>query len=180
MRLRVIAGSLGSRLFDAPVGSKTHPMSEKARGAIFNVLGDIEGLSLLDAYSGSGAIAIEAVSRGARGVVAIDSDKKASQTIRQNVDQLGVSIKVTQANISSWLDRNSEMDFDIVVCDPPYNAINKVHLNKLVKVVKIGGTMVISLPNKYLKNLNDFDNDIALVTSKNYNDAILAFYRRIG
>lgn len=65
MKLRVISGSLGGRLINSPPGNKTHPMSEKMRGAIFNILGNIEGLDVLDAYSGSGAIALEAISRKA-------------------------------------------------------------------------------------------------------------------
>ena len=71
--MRIISGVLGGRVFKAPNGNKTHPMSEKIRGAMFNSLGDISGLTVLDAFSGSGAVAIEAFSRGAEHVVAVDS-----------------------------------------------------------------------------------------------------------
>jgi 16S rRNA (guanine966-N2)-methyltransferase len=67
--MRVVAGSLKGRIFNEPSGHQTHPMSEKVRGALFNALGDIEGLSVLDAFAGSGALSFEAVSRGAKSVV---------------------------------------------------------------------------------------------------------------
>ena len=83
--MRVVSGSLGGRLFDSPRTHRTHPMSEKARGALFNTLGDIHGLRILDAYAGSGAITIEAESRGAQHVTAIDIDVEAIRTIASNV-----------------------------------------------------------------------------------------------
>lgn len=61
--MRIISGIYGGRTIQSPSGHKTHPMSEKMRGAIFNALGDIKGLSFLDAYGGSGAVALEAISR---------------------------------------------------------------------------------------------------------------------
>ena len=60
--MRVISGKFGGQLFDAPKGHRTHPMSEKVRGALFSVLGDISGLTVLDAFAGSGALSIEAIS----------------------------------------------------------------------------------------------------------------------
>ena len=68
--MRIIAGTLKGQQFQTPHSHKTHPMGDKIRGALFNVLGDIEGLSFLDAFSGSGALAFEAASRGAASVLA--------------------------------------------------------------------------------------------------------------
>jgi 16S rRNA (guanine966-N2)-methyltransferase len=74
--MRIIAGTLKNREFKSPHGHKTHPMSDKVRGSLFNVLGDIEGLTFLDAFTGSGALAVEAASRGAASVIAVDSMEK--------------------------------------------------------------------------------------------------------
>ena len=84
--MRVIAGRLRGRQFKSPPGRRSHPMSEKMRGALFNVLGDIEGLTLLDAFSGSGAISFEAISRGARSVQAVEKAVLAYRTICKNIE----------------------------------------------------------------------------------------------
>ena len=119
--MRVIAGRLGGRVFESPRGHRTHPMSEKARGAIFNALGDVEGLTFLDAYAGSGAVAIEAISRGATSALAIDVDIDAVKAISANVEALGRldSMTVLRKNISGWARNNQAEQFDIVVADPP-------------------------------------------------------------
>ncbi len=180
MKLRIISGSLGSQLINSPSGHKTHPMSEKLRGAIFNSLGDIENLSLLDAYSGSGSIALEAVSRGASDVIAIDSNKLAVQTIKNNALVLGVKLKVTQANINSWLANNPNLQFDIVVCDPPYDSVNFVYIKNLVNALKPGGILVISIPPNLIKDLKEIDSSLNLISRKDYKDAMLVFFRRIS
>lgn len=179
MKLRIISGKFGSQQIDSPSGHKTHPMSEKLRGAIFNSLGDIKGLSLLDAYSGSGAIALEAISRGANNVIAIDSSKLAVQAIKKNALALGAELKVTQANISSWQSNNPSLRFDIVVCDPPYDSINFVHIKNLVNAIKPGGVFIISIPPKLFNEINDLSAHLSLITKKDYGDAMLVFYRRI-
>ena len=90
--MRVIAGTLGGRNFSSPHTRRTHPMSEKARGALFNALGDIHGLSVLDAFAGSGACSIEAVSRGVQTKsMAIDIDPEAVKTIAENIRSLDLT-----------------------------------------------------------------------------------------
>src|SRR3982751_244511 len=102
--MRIIAGELKGREFRSPHGHKTHPMSDKVRGALFNVLGDIEGLTFLDAFAGSGALAFEAASRGAKSVVAVDNDSSAHKIIGQNIKDLRLEkiVKVTRANTGGW------------------------------------------------------------------------------
>ncbi len=177
MKLRVISGSLGGRLINSPPGNKTHPMSEKMRGAIFNILGNIEGLDVLDAYSGSGAIALEAISRKAKSVIAIETDKKAIETIRNNISSLDVPVKATQANISTWIDNNLNQQFDIIIADPPYEKINLKHLNKLSLVLRMGGILVLSLAPEYSKI--EIEN-CQMIEIKSYGDSCLVFFRRLG
>ena len=88
--MRIIAGTLKGRIFAAPHTLRTHPMSDKARGALFNVLGDVEGMSVLDAFAGSGALGFEALSRGASHVTSIDKDRMAVKTIKNNAVELSV------------------------------------------------------------------------------------------
>lgn len=177
--MRIIAGRLGGRNFDGPRGHRTHPMSEKARGAIFNALGDINGLSVLDAFAGSGALAFEAVSRGANEVIAVEIDKKAHSIIKQSAEELGISNKVVivRANVSAWSNRHKSAKFDIVLCDPPYDDIQYKIIRKLADHLTAKGIFVLSLPGTHEKLTLD---GLNIIQSKNYGDAQLVFYRRIS
>lgn len=175
--MRVIAGSLKGRNIHETRGHKTHPMSEKIRGALFNALGDIEGLTIFDAFAGTGAVGIEAISRGAASVQAVDSDKEAARTIQRNVNKLGLREKIafSQANVSSWLDNNLDSMFDIVIADPPYdNVINEL-ICKVSNSVKIGGVFVASIPSSIQIELSS---NFTELSSKVYGEARLVFYRR--
>lgn len=177
--MRIIAGSLKGLQFQAPHGHRTHPMSEKVRGALFNVLGDIEGLSFLDAFAGSGALAFEAASRGARSVIAVDKDTSAHKTIEQNVQELHLQkiVHVTKANIAGWSIHNMEKKFDIVLLDPPYDDIQAKLLERLAKRhAKTNGLVILSLPPKADFSLPP--THYSLLSTKPYGDTQLAFYRK--
>lgn len=177
--MRIISGLLKSRIIRAPGGNRTHPMSEKARGAIFNMLGDIEGLEILDAYAGSGSLSIEAISRGAKHAVAIDIDKKAYKTLTENIETVGLDqqIHATRANASTWAKNNDEL-FDIVFLDPPYNDISPDHIYTLAKKVKVGGLVVLSIPDHFKPRL---DADIwQIVSQKSYAAANVMMIRRLS
>lgn len=176
--MRIVAGSLGGRTFDAPRGHRTHPMSDKVRGAIFNSLGDIEGLSVADLYAGSGALAFEAISRGAASAVAIEADKVAYPVIIKNIKALGLDeqVKSHKMFVHSWLNRTNDQ-FDIVLADPPYDDLVYKTLDKLPEVVKPGGILVYSLPPTARLVLPDSMEKLA---EKSYGDATLVFYRKIS
>ena len=178
--MRIIAGRLGGRQFDSPSGHRTHPMSDKIRGALFNVLGDIEGLTVLDAFAGTGACGFEAISRGASYVVAIDVDKNAVQTIRDNAANLKIDsqMKIIQANTISWSENNPEAVFDIVILDPPYDDVKTSQLSTLVEHTKTGGLIIISLPPTVMLSLANEEYD--LISQKSYGDATLSFCRKTG
>lgn len=176
--MRIIAGRLKGRIFHEPHGHRTHPMSEKARGALFNVLGDISGLSLLDAFAGSGALSFEAVSRGAAHVVAIDKDRAAHAVLERNLNELDlhIQIHIAKANTGGWSIHNMEKKFDILLLDPPYEDLQLPLLQKLInRHLKKNGLAVLSYPGK--AELPDFE-EAKLVENKNYGDAQLAFYRK--
>lgn len=178
--MRIIAGRYKGHTISAPAGHRTHPMSDKIRGALFNVLGDIEGLTLLDAYAGTGACAIEAASRGVMHATAIDSDKNAVAVIKKNVRSLGIEtyIKVTQANASSWSDTNQLESYDIVLLDPPYDDVKPRVLEKLARHAGVGGIVVVSLPPE--QHVEFPSGAFEHLATKDYGDATLSFYRRIG
>lgn len=177
--MRIISGSLKGRNFNSVGGHRTHPMSEKIRGAIFNALGDIDDLTVLDAYAGTGALSFEAISRGASSVVALDADAKASTTIHENIQSLGLEEKVTASRVyaHAWSRRHPNDQFDIVIVDPPYNAMEPKDLIKLTKHAKKGGIIVLSLPPDSGFKLAASRQE--LLQFKNYGDAELFFYRQL-
>src|SRR6185295_14611285 len=93
--MRIVGGSLGGRVLRAPAGRATRPTSEKVREAVFNILGDVEGASVLDLFAGSGALGIEALSRGAAHATFVDAGRPALATIRANLDELGLAPRAT-------------------------------------------------------------------------------------
>ena len=177
--MRIIAGHLGGRQFHEPHGHHTHPMSEKVRGALFNALGDIEGLTVLDAFAGSGGLSLEAISRGAKNSVAIDKDRPAHVVLVRNVQELGMNkqIKAIRANVSGWSDNNPRQKFDIALLDPPYDDLQFNLLEKLVsRHMVASGIAVLSWPGHI--DIPSFDG-LEMVSNKNYGDAQLVFYRKL-
>ena len=177
--MRVIAGWLGGRIFESPHGHRTHPMSDKIRGAIFGALGDIKGLSVLDAFAGSGALAIEAISRGAKSAVAIEVDKGAHSVIVSNIEALGIGdrIKAVRAFAGAWSTRHQAQLFDLIFVDPPYDNIPYRDLKSLPRHLTDSGTLILSWPGK-VEPLK-FEG-LAEVQSKKYGDAQLVFYQKVS
>jgi 16S rRNA (guanine966-N2)-methyltransferase len=177
--MRIIAGELKGREFKTPRGHVTHPMSDKIRGALFNILGDIDGLTFLDAFAGSGALAFEAASRGAKSVIAIDKDSTAHKVADQNLKELGLEkkVKVTKANAGGWSIHNMEKKFDVVILAPPYTDLQETLLATLAKRhTQKKGLVVLDWPGK--KEVPDFAG-FNKIADKNYGDAQLVFYRKV-
>ena len=176
--MRIIAGDLGGRQFDAPKGHRTHPMSEKARGGLFSALGDIGGLTVLDAFAGSGALSFEAISRGAKSALAIDIDKNAVDTIKRNARNLNIpgKVKAVRANSSGWSDNNDQARFDLVFIAPPYDDLQPNLVEKLTKHLVETGVYVLDWPKN--ENIPDLAG-LKVIKNKNYGDAILIFYKKM-
>lgn len=173
--MRIISGEFKSRILKDPKGRRTHPMSEKIRGALFNAIGNIEGKTVLDAFAGTGAIAIEALSRGATGVHAVELDNDAFKILQENRDLVTDEsrLQVHRSNVHSWL-RNTEMTFDIIIADPPYDAIGMKALETCTKHLNPGGLLIVSLP--VAENI-DFKG-YKILDEKRYGNAKLVFYRK--
>lgn len=172
--MRVIAGTFGGRIFQSPHGRRTHPMSDKMRGALFNILGDITDCTVLDAFSGTGALSFEAVSRGAASAVAIEIDRNAQRTIQANIQSLDIdNVKLIRANARAWLGTSTDV-FDIVLLDPPYDNVQLSLLEELVARTSSGGTVVLSWPSgTEPPQLGPLE----LKSSKQYGDGSLHVYR---
>jgi 16S rRNA (guanine(966)-N(2))-methyltransferase RsmD len=148
--LRVIAGSYGGRTLKAPRGQATRPTSARVREALFAVLGDMTGLAVLDLHAGTGALAIEALSRGAARAVLVEHDRAALECIRENLTALGARDRAqivprTVARAAREIAQQSP--FDLVLCDPPWSDLERAaaELEQLVKqgVLVSGGRVAL-------------------------------------
>jgi len=177
MNLRVIAGWLGSRQFASPATHTTHPMSERMRGALFNSLGSIADKTVLDPFAGSGALSFESVSRGATSAVAIERERRAWQTVQKNIQTLGVSGQVTlvKGSCRSWSELHPDQEFDLIICDPPYDDLQLSTLSLLSRHLKNNGLMVVSYPGR---ESAPTVNGVVVVDKSYFGDAALAYYRK--
>ena len=124
--MRVVAGEYRGRRLQAPRGLDVRPTSDRVREALFSILGDISGLRVLDLFAGSGALAIEALSRGAASAVLVENDRPALDAIRANLEPLAdVEAEVVRADALRWLD-GRRGPFDLVFVDPPYSSARKL------------------------------------------------------
>ena len=119
--MRVITGTAGGRKLKSPYGNAVRPTTDHVKQAIFNILQyDMEGRRVLDLFGGTGQMGIEALSRGAREAVFVDSSRTSVLLIRENLKLCGFKADVLQSDALSYLQRGEK--FDIIFVDPPYDA----------------------------------------------------------
>jgi 16S rRNA (guanine966-N2)-methyltransferase len=118
--IRITAGTLRGRRIDVPAGG-VRPTSERARQAYFNIVGDrIAGARFLDLFAGTGIFSFEAVSRGAREAVAVDSSRTNAAAIERNAREWNVPVRAAYADALVWIKRPGTEVFDVIYADPPY------------------------------------------------------------
>ena len=146
--MRVIAGAHGGRRLRAPAGIDTRPTSDRVREALFSILGDeVEDRRVLDLFAGSGALGIEALSRGAAQATFVDSAEAAVRCVRANLEALGLRAEVRRGEAGAFLRRASAGGhlYDLVFLDPPYSTAARVGAelsSRLPDVLAPGATVV--------------------------------------
>lgn len=182
IRMRVTAGTLKNRKIKSREGRETRPTLERIKEAIFSIIGDkVVDAKFLDLYSGTGNIAIEALSRGAKRAVMIEQDKEALRIIIDNIDTLGLTnvsraYKNDVSRAIEILGRKNEK-FDIIFLDPPYkenisiSTIEKVSENNILAE----GGIIISEHSIYEKMPEKIGNFVKY-DERNYNKKIVTFY----
>lgn len=178
MKLRLIAGRFGGRSIATPPGNTTHPMGERVRGSLFNILGDISGKAVLDAFAGSGALGFESLSRGAAHVTFIERDRIAQKVIVENITTLDVvnNSRLVRSSVAAWDKTANSQYFDIILVDPPYHNMQLSTVSRLVKYLNPKGLMVLSYPGRESASTV---NGVVVVDNRSYGDAALAFYRLV-
>ncbi len=180
--LKVIAGEQRGRSLRAPPGRATRPTSGKVRAALFNILGDVAGARVLDLYAGSGALGIEALSRGAAEAVFVESGRAAATCIRDNLRDLALEtrarlLQVRVEDARSLL--SSHGKFELIVCDPPWadveGAEHELRDWLLELCLERGGRLVLehAAANAEL----DFPN-LELVTRRTWGDTGMSIFSR--
>ena len=123
--MRIVAGEFKGRRLHAPRGARTRPTADRVREALFSMLGDVTGVGVLDLYAGSGALGIEALSRGAESAVFVERDQQALAALRRNLDAVGADAEVRRQDVARFL-AQPEGKFDLVFCDPPYDVAPRI------------------------------------------------------
>ncbi len=181
--MRIIGGKFRSRQLLAPKGMQTRPTLDQVREALFNILqGQIEGVDMLDLYGGSGAVALEAISRGAKSAVICDQSRDAVAVIRKNTASLACREQVTILQMKddaalSMLERE-QRSFDLIYLDPPYRMDITDVLARIASgtLLRQGGRIIRE------HAASDVVPDISglrLVSTRKYRDTCLTFYEKL-
>jgi 16S rRNA (guanine(966)-N(2))-methyltransferase RsmD len=147
--MRVVGGTLGGRRLIAPRGQATRPTSDRVREALFSILGDrVQGARVLDLFAGSGALGIEALSRGAAEATFVDSAAPAIAALRANLEALGLTAEVLRRDALVFLKATARTprQYDLVFLDPPYADAERLgaRLGDTLPVLLAPGGCVVS------------------------------------
>jgi len=182
--MRVIAGIAGGLRLACPRGI-ARPMMDRVRGAVFSSLGEaVQDARVLDLFAGSGAIGIEALSRGATSCVFVDENRKAADVIRSNLAHARLQGTVRLQDVAIFVARAEPSSFDLVFADPPFAlpADQPAHPRRLLadgslaRAVCPGGLFVVELPQEPPESAHCWE----LLRSRRYGQAWVAIYRRMS
>jgi 16S rRNA (guanine966-N2)-methyltransferase len=179
--MRVIAGRLGGRRLAAPNGRGTRPTSDRVREAIFSILADVSGARVLDLYAGTGAMGIEALSRGAESALFVESAARAAAVTKQNLAALGLG--AVSRVIGSPVQRSvagitAAGPFDLAFVDPPYAEAEAA--TEVLAGLVAGGAFAegarIVLEHAAAMHPTRFSDLVAVTSERRYGDTAVTFY----
>jgi 16S rRNA (guanine966-N2)-methyltransferase len=175
--MRIIAGSRKGHRIDAPKGRATRPTSDRVRENVFNLVAPwVEDAVVLDLFAGSGAMGLEALSRGARRAVFVEAGADASRTIDRNLDKLRlIGAEVHRRGVAQFLSVETRT-FDLVFCDPPYDeypALEPTMRRHLPRLLAEDGVAVVETAAKIEPSL-----PLEQRTSRRYGSARITLFQR--
>lgn len=172
------AGKFKGQTLALPPHNITRAMAEKNRAAIFNALGDVQGLVVLDLFAGGGTLGFEALSRDVVKVTFVEKNAKAAEVIRKNTAQLHVENQVTmvQKPVEKFEESEAAGEYDIVFFDPPYAEFDINLVQNLSYLVKLGGIVVLSCSSK---TRFDEPTGFELIKDKIYGDTKITYLRKL-
>jgi len=181
--MRIVAGRYGGRRLSAPPGRATRPTSDRVREALFQRLGPLDGQRVLDLFAGSGALGLEALSRGARHATLVDSAPAANKAIKANVEALALDareVETRNQDARAFLRgaRAAERQYDLVLLDPPYRLAAELgrELSPLIAAVLAPGGRVVSESDR--RAPLDLGPDLPLTDERRYGDTLIRIHER--
>jgi 16S rRNA (guanine966-N2)-methyltransferase len=172
--VRIIAGSKRGSRIAAPKGLSTRPTGDRVREAAFNLIGPVDGATVLDLFAGSGAMGLEALSRGAASVTFVESDRDACRTISRNLEKLGLTGARVDCADAVWALRREPRTYDLVLVDPPYEQWPELEprlAERLARVLSPGGLRLVETGARTEPAL-----PLAQRTSRRYGSARLTLF----
>jgi 16S rRNA (guanine966-N2)-methyltransferase len=171
--MRIIAGSRKSARIFAPKGLDTRPTGDRVREAAFNLIGPVDEAAVLDLFAGSGAMGLEALSRGAASAVFVESDREACRTIERNLAKLGLTGATVLCRDAFQALTAESRTYDLVLCDPPYGFEGNARLaGYLKRVLAPNGLLVYETGAKAQPELEG----LQVRTSRTYGSARLTLF----
>jgi len=173
--VRVVAGEFRGRRLAAPRGMRTRPTADRVREALFSMLGDVSGARVLDLYAGSGALGIEALSRGAESAVFVERDPRAVAAIERNLESLGLQQEVRRQDAVRFL-ATAAGTYDLVFCDPPYDSASRLAgpLTEWLPGVTSEDARIVTESDKR----TPLELPFPLLTERSYGDTRIAIHGR--
>lgn len=169
--MQVISGIYKGKNLKSPQSDKTHPMGSREKLALFNILLPyLENATVLDAFAGTGALGIEALSRGAAAATFVEKDHKIAKTLRENI--VGVDdATIVEKSVDAF--EAGPETFDLIIADPPYDHFEPELINHLITFLKPTGILALSHPGE----APDFK-DLNLLKSRSYAAATISIYQK--
>ncbi|MFL5886638.1 MAG: 16S rRNA (guanine(966)-N(2))-methyltransferase RsmD [Thermoleophilaceae bacterium] len=173
--MRIVAGEYRGRPLKAPAGRATRPTADRVREAVFNILGDVSGAVVLDLFAGSGALGIEALSRGAAAATFVDRDERALAAVRANLDAFGAVGRVVRGEAIAFLRRQEGAGYDLVFVDPPYDSAPELGtgLSELLPEVVAEDAVIVTESDKR----SPLELTLPLVDERAYGDTRIGIHR---
>jgi 16S rRNA (guanine966-N2)-methyltransferase len=177
--VRIVAGSHKGHRIEAPKGIVTRPTGDRVREALFSIIGPVEDARVLDLFAGSGALGLEALSRGASSCVFVERDRQAARVIQSNLEKLrltGAVVVTGDAAAALRAERDLGRRYDLVLADPPYEdwlADEMVLAKLLPSVLADDGLVVVETSERVEPDL-----PLDLVTTRRYGSARITVFSR--
>jgi len=178
--MRIVGGSFGGRVLRAPAGAATRPTSEKVRQAIFNILPDPDGAQVLDVFAGSGALGIEALSRGAAHATFFETAKPALAAVRGNLRDLGLEDRATVVagdSVTLAARHAPPAPWRLVFVDPPYRSDLATRAVLAIPPANLANDVVIVIEHDRRNAPPDALGSLLRTDQRRYGDTLVSFYR---